>query len=82
LITHPDAEIQAIISTLEEQRDGAVVARAKLALALAASNAEADGLRAEVARLNEALSAAASFQKPDNVIDLEAVRVEEPGVAA
>ncbi len=82
MISHPDAEIQSIITSLEEQRDGAIVGRGKFARALAAANAEIERLNGEVARLNEALAAAAKFQGASNVIDLQAERVEEPAGAA
>ena len=62
MISHPDPEIQSIITSLQDSLDVAIVARAQLTAQVAALKANNEELVQQVADLNDSLRAAMEAQ--------------------
>ena len=70
MLKHPDPEVQSIIETLEEQRDGAAARAASNAKRVADLTQECIDAHKENEGLKAALVKAAEFQNGGNVIEM------------
>lgn len=79
MLNHSDPIVQALIETLEYQRDNAVLLAAQRQGQIAALTNDLIVTNTENARLREALEAAALFQRPESakLFDLDAQRVAD-----
>lgn len=81
MLSHSDPQVQALIETLEFQRDNAVLLASQRAGQIAALTADVIAANAEATKLREALEAAGHFQDATlgadgNVHYLTAAKVE------